>query len=185
MNSNSEFQKALTEAIASFRTKYESFDDAYGSYTAQYGESLVKVHDPTQINDTIDPVILILGRNTPLLYRDSNQTVEGTLSRAHLEPSGFYIIGRREPLDSQLMIWGPRWELEITQYDSRVHIVPSRIHAAIWFRDSKAIYFTDLGSSSGSIVAGETKHPEPFIVAYATPKVDIRRVEIPSKYART
>jgi hypothetical protein len=182
---SSEFQRALTEAIPTFRRTYESFEDAYASYTAQYGESAINVHDATQISNTIDPVIVILGRNTPLLYRDSDQTIEGSLSRAHLEPSRLYILGRREPLDSKLMIWGPNWEREITQYDSRVHIVPSRIHAAIWFRDLGVVHFTDLGSSSGSIVAGETKHPEPFIVAYATPKVDIRRIEIPSKYART
>lgn len=173
----------LEATIRTYRKKMESFDEAYRSYTAQYGEQAVSVYEPTEISNTIDPVIIILGRNTPLLYRDGDRTVEGRLSRAHLRPNEFYIIGRREPLDSRLLLWGPEAETEITDYDSRVQVVPSRIHAGIWLRSEKTVFFTDLGSSSGSIVAGETKRPEPFIVAYASPKVDIRRVEIPLKYS--
>ena len=94
-----------------------------------------------------------------------------------------YILGRREPLDSKLMIWSKDAESEVERFDSRVRIVPSRIHAAVLVADNGDVLFDDLGSSSGSILAGETKKPDPFITLYATPRVGIHRVELKSKYA--
>jgi hypothetical protein len=184
LNAVLEVQNMLSLAIQDCQSKFPSFEEAYGSYVGQYGDSAVKVYDPTMISGTIDPVIVILGRNTPLLYRDSSKSLEGSLGARRLNPGAFYILGRRESLDSKLILWGPDGETEITVYDNRIQVVPSRIHAAIWVNRRNAAYFADLGSSSGSMVAGETRKPEPFIVAYATPRVDIRRIEIPSKYAR-
>lgn len=86
-------------------------------------------------------------------------------------------------MDSKLMVWSRDAEVEVERFDSRVRIVPSRIHAAILAAENGDVFFDDLGSSSGSILAGETKKPEPFITLYATPRVGIHRVELKAKYA--
>jgi len=86
-------------------------------------------------------------------------------------------------LDSKLVIWSRGSEQEIEQFDSRVRIVPSRIHAALFTMEAGEVLFDDLGSSSGSILAGETTKPEPFITLYATPRIGIHRVAIRTKYA--
>jgi hypothetical protein len=175
-------QARLLAGIREFRSKYASFDEAFRSYTGQYGENAVKVHEPVKISETIDPVIIVLGRTTPLFYRNSKRTLSGTLSSLTVERGQLHILGRHEPADSKLVVWSNAGEFEIEQYDSRVRIIPSRIHAAIFGSDDGEVLFTDLGSSSGSILAGETAKPEPFIVLYSTASVGIRKVTISSKY---
>jgi hypothetical protein len=177
------FQRNLLESVEMFRKKYPSFEEAYSSYTGQYGEVAVRVHEPFKISETIDPVIIVLGRTTPLFYQDSRKMLVGSLSSVEIERGVFYVLGRREPLDSKLMVWSKNSECEVEQFDSRVRIVPSRVHAAIFYSESGDVLFDDLGSSSGSILAGETKIPEPFITLYATPRVGIHRVELKPKYA--
>ena len=179
----SSFETRLADSVNEFRKKYPAFEEAYSSYTAQYGEDAVKIHEPFKISETIDPVIIVLGRTTTLFYRDSRRTLAGSLGSIELESGILYILGRREPLDSKLVVWSRRGENELEHYDSRVRIVPSRIHAALFGSEDGAVLFDDLGSSSGSILAGETKKPEPFIILYATPRVGIHRVPIRQKYA--
>jgi len=173
----------LSTSVSLFREKYSDFDEAYSSYTAQYGDDSVRVHEPFKISDTIDPVSIVLGRTTPLFYRDSQRTLTGSLSSVKIETGVLYILGRREPLDSKLTVWSRDAVNEVEHFDSRVRIVPSRIHAVIFGMESGEVLFDDLGSSSGSILAGEKRKPEPFITLYATTRVDVHRVEIKSKYA--
>ncbi|HMK84048.1 MAG TPA: FHA domain-containing protein [Candidatus Bathyarchaeia archaeon] len=179
-----QFQSMLTEAVASFKTKYPSFDEAYSSYSAQYGDSSIKVYEPYKISGTIDPVIIIIGRTTPLFYKDSRQTLTGSLGSFAIEKKNVYLLGRRKPHDSKLVVWSSTEEREIEHYDSRVRIIPSRIHAAIFSLGAEEVYFADLGSSSGSILAGESSKPEPFILLYATSSIDVRKVTMSAKYAR-
>jgi hypothetical protein len=183
MQAQSSFPQKLADVLPIFRKKYPAFEEAYSSYIAQYGDDSVRIHEPFRISDTIDPVIIVLGRTTPLVYRDSQRTLVGSLLSMEIERGILYILGRKEPLDSKLMVWSERGENEVERFDSRVRIVPSRIHAAILGADNGDVLFDDLGSSSGSILAGETKKPEPFITLYATPRVGIHRVELKSKYA--
>jgi hypothetical protein len=183
MQALTSFREKLLESVSLFRKKYSAFEEAYSSYIAQYGEDSVKVHEPFKISETIDPVIIVLGRTTPLFYGDSRRTLIGSLSSAEIERGVLYILGRREPLDSKLVVWSSDAESELERFDSRVRIVPSRIHAAILGAENGDVLFDDLGSSSGSILAGETKKPEPFITLYATPRVGIHRVELKPKYA--
>lgn len=183
MQALTSFQTRLADSVNEFRKKYPAFEEAYSSYTAQYGEDAVKIHEPFKISETIDPVIIVLGRTTTLFYRDSRRALAGSLGSIELESGILYILGRREPLDSKLVIWSSRGENELEYYDSRVRIVPSRIHAALFGSEDGAVLFDDLGSSSGSILAGETKKPEPFITLYATPRVGIHRVAIRQKYS--
>jgi hypothetical protein len=177
------FQTRLVDSVKEFRKKYSAFEEAYSSYTAQYGEEAVRVHEPFKISETIDPVIIVLGRTTTLFYRDSRRTLAGSLGSIELERGVLYILGRREPLDSKLVVWSRKGENELEQYDSRVRVVPSRIHGVLFSSEDGEVLFDDLGSSSGSILAGETKKPEPFITLYATPQIGIHRVVIRQKYA--
>lgn len=183
MQAVASLQAKLVDAVNHFRAKYSAFEEAYASYTAQYGDDAIRVHEPFKISETIDPVIIVLGRTTPLFYRDSRRTLGGSLGSLKIDEGMVYILGRRETLDSKLVVWSVRDEFEIEQFDSRVRIVPSRIHAAIFGSEGGEVLFDDLGSSSGSILAGETNTPEPFITLYATPRVGIHRVAIREKYS--
>lgn len=176
-------QRKLVVVIDALRKKYLPFDEAFRAYVGQYGENAVKVYEPFEISGTIDPVILILGRTTPLSYRDSKRLLTGSLGSVSIKNGSTYVLGRHEQPDSKLMVWSPEVEQEIEEYDSRVRIIPSRIHAAIFGLETDHVLFADLGSSSGSIVAGETQKPEPFVTLYATPKVDVHKVTIQGKYA--
>ena len=183
MQTLTSFQEKLAESVNLFQKKYPAFEEAYSSYTGQYGENSVRVHEPFRISDTIDPVVIVLGRTTPLFYVDSRRALNGSLSSVEIQKGFLYILGRKEPLDSKLIVWSREAETEVERFDSRVRVVPSRIHAAILGSESGEVLFDDLGSSSGSILAGETRKPEPFITLYATPRVGIHRVELKSKYA--
>ena len=176
------FEIILTDAVDQLRKKHPSFEEAYISYTGQYGESSVRIHEPVKISDTIDPVIIVLGRTTSLLYRDSRRALTGSLGSVEIEKGSVYVLGRRASLDSKLVVWSQMAEQEIEQYDSRVRIVPSRIHAAIFALEDEEVLFTDLGSGSGSILAGETSKPEPFIFLFAPPTVGVHRVPTVQKY---
>lgn len=167
-----------------FRKKYPSFDESFSTYTGQYGEGAVKVYEPFKVSDTIDPVVIILGRTTSLFYKDSRRLLSGSLDSVSIESGNVYVMGRRKPPDSKLIVWSAKEETEVEQYDSRIRIIPSRIHAAIFALEDGTVLFADLGSSSGSILAGETSKPEPFITLYAAPRVDVHRVPIETKYAR-
>ena len=173
----------MAESVNNLRKKYPDFEEAYSSYAAQYGDDAVRVHEPFRISNTIDPVIIVLGRTTSLFYRDSRRALTGSLGSTELERGLVYILGRREALDSKLVVWSSNSETEIEQFDSRVRIVPSRIHAALFASENGEVLFDDLGSSSGSILAGETTKPEPFITLYATPRIGVHRVAIRTKYA--
>ena len=183
MQTLASLQEKLADALATFRKKYPSFEEAYSSYTAQYGANSVRVHEPFRISETIDPVIIVLGHTTPLFYLDSRRSLNGSLSSVEIRRDVLYLLGRREPLDSKLIVWSKDSENELERFDSRVRIVPSRIHAVIFGSENGDVLFDDLGSSSGSILAGETRKPEPFITLYAAPRVGIHRVELKSKYA--
>jgi len=177
------FEAMLTDAVNEFRKKYPSFEEAYNTYIGQYGESSVRVHEPVRISDTIDPVVIVLGRTTPLFYRDSRRALTGSLGTIEIEKGNVYVLGRRASLDSKLVVWSQTAEVEIEEYDSRVRIVPSRIHAAIFASEDGEVLFSDLGSGSGSILAGETSKPEPFIFLFAPPSVGVHRVPTIQKYA--
>ena len=178
-------QLTLQACISSFRRTYASFEDAFSSYTAQYGENSVKVYEPFKISETIDPVTVILGSTTPLFYRDSKRSLTGTLGSVTIKPEETYILGRRDSIDSKVVLWSPSNEIEIEHYNDRARIFPSRIHASIFALDTGEVLFADLGSTSGSLLTGESVKQEPFIVVYSTVTGGVRRVVIPSKYKLT
>ncbi len=178
-----ELQAKFSASLFSLRRKFGSFDEAFSTYVAQYGDSAVKVHDPIRISGTIEPLIIVLGRTTLLLYRDTKRTLSGSLGFVSIERDGVYVLGRREPPDSKLMLWSQKDEVEIESYDNRALIFPSRIHACIFGLENGDVLFADLGSTAGSIVIGERSKPEPFIALYATPAANVQRVNISPKYS--
>ena len=184
MQSLSSLESKLGTVVGDFRKKYPSFDESFSTYTGQYGEGAVKVYEPFKVSDTIDPVVMILGRTTSLFYKDSRRLLSGSLNSVPIESGNVYVMGRRKRPDSKLIVWSSKEESEVEQYDSRIRIIPSRIHAAIFALEDGTVLFADLGSSSGSILVGETSKPEPFITLYAPPRVDVHRVPIESKYTR-
>jgi hypothetical protein len=84
-------QTALTSVTEKFRTKHPSFDEALLSHTGQYGEDAVRVYEPFKISGTIDPVVMILGRTTPLFYRGSRRVLSGSLGLVTIDPGNVYI----------------------------------------------------------------------------------------------
>jgi len=184
MQALSSLNSRLGTVVSDFRKKYSSFDESFSTYTGQYGEAAVKVYEPFKLSDTIDPVVIILGRTTSLFYKDSHRLLSGSIDSVPVESGNVYVMGRREPPDSKLIVWSAKEETEVEQYDSRIRIIPSRIHAAIFALEDGAVLFADLGSSSGSILAGETSKPEPFITLYASPRMEVHRVPTEGKYAR-
>jgi pSer/pThr/pTyr-binding forkhead associated (FHA) protein len=120
-----------------------------------------------------------------LFYRDSKRSLTGTLSSVTIKPGETCILGRRDSIDSKVVLWSPSDEIEIEYYSDRARIFPSRIHASIFALDSGEVLFADLGSTSGSVLMGESVKQEPFVVLYSTLTGGIRRVVIPSKYKLT
>jgi len=177
-------QSQFSTAIAEFRKRHDEFDKAYRSYTGQYGDRSVRLYESYKISGTIDPVIIILGRTTPLFYRDSRRLVSGTIGSLTIERENFYLLGRRDRPDSKLVCWSSTEEIELEHYDSRVSIIPSRIHAAIFTDEEYEVYFTDLGSTSGSILSGESLKSGAFIALYGTSIIDVHKITIDAKYAR-
>ncbi len=180
-----EFRERLDEAIREFSRRYVGFDEAYSSYLGQYGDDAVSVHRPFLLSDTIDPVLVILGRNTVLFYTHSDRTLKGDLGAIPVEQGRIVILGRRKTPDTKLVAWSVRSESELTRYDLRIKIFPSRIHAAIFAPDAQHVLFTDLGSSAGSILVGEYGKPEPFIAMYSPPRrMKMLKIPIKDKYEK-
>ena len=57
-----------------------------------------------------------------------------------------YIIGRREPQDSKLIVWSSCDAVELETYNARVGTILSRIHAVIAFPSEKEVLFTILAA---------------------------------------
>lgn len=87
-------QRELAAVTDRMRKKYPAFDETISSYTGQYGENAIEVYEPFKISETIDPVIIVLGRTTPLFYRDSRRLLVGSLSSLIVEPANVYVLGR-------------------------------------------------------------------------------------------
>lgn len=161
------FKERITRAFSQIRSSSPAFDYAYYTYTEQYGEDVISISDPINLVGTVDSVILIFGRNTGVRYSNSNKTLHGSLGSIKLKEGFVYIIGRRQPQDSLLVIWGPNGtEVELEKYNPEAGVIPSRVHGAIVFHDEENVLFTDLCSSSGTIVVGELKHRGSFICVY-------------------
>jgi len=144
------------DEIQRIRETNPDFQEAHDTYLQQYGESKITLSDPINLSNSIDPVILILGRNCVVTYSDSRKLLKGSQGCLSLQPNEIYVIGRREPQDSKLLVWSKSGGIELEEYNSRVDTIPSRVHGVVAnLNDDKTLY-ADLGSSACSIVAGQS-----------------------------
>jgi FHA domain len=148
------------------RAANSDLQEAYETYVAQYGKDKIVVSDPFNLAEIIDPAVLILGRNCTIFYGDYSKSLKGRLGSVNLKLGEVYIIGRRQPQDSKLVVWSSQGAVELETYNSRVGTILSRIHAAIVFPSEKEVLFTDLGSSAGSVIAGESIKTGGFVRIY-------------------
>ncbi|MDH2900332.1 MAG: hypothetical protein PXY39_05125 [archaeon] len=176
-------KESLAKTIEALRSSNPAFEHAYETYIQQYGRDTVSIIDPINLVDTVDPVILVFGRNTAIRYFDSKKLISGSFGSLNLKQGTEYIIGRRQPQDSKLMIWSPKGdEVELEGYNPEVGIIPSRIHATIVFRDDRHIFFADLVSSSGTVLIGESKRQAAFVRVYDPGSAEFPRIKLTRVY---
>lgn len=156
----------VLEGLDKARAANSDLDDAYETYVAQYGNDKISVSEPLNLADSIDPAILVLGRNCTIFYYDYSKTLKGRLGSLNLKMGEVYIVGRRQPQDSKLVIWSSSGTVELETYNARVGTILSRIHAAIAFPSEKEVLFTDLGSSAGSVIVGDSVKRGSFVRIY-------------------
>lgn len=159
-------KEEVVSAITSFRAKYPEFEFAYETYVQEYGADKLNLDsEPTDLNGSVDPLAIILGRNCAVFYSDSNKTLRGSLGSINFKPGNTYIIGRRQPQDQKLVCWGPEGSVDLEDYNSRASIIPSRVHGALVYTN-QGVCYVDLGSSSGTILAGDSTTLGPFVKVY-------------------
>lgn len=157
----------ITEALDAIRARNAIFESAYESYVQEYGLSKISFNEAINIADTIDPVSLILGRNCVLSYLDSTKSLKGNLGSLELKWGDVCIIGRRNPQDSSLVGWTTTGaQMDLQEYNPRASTIPSRVHAAIIMEGEHRVLFSDLNSSSGTVVVGELAPSGPFVRVY-------------------
>jgi hypothetical protein len=159
-------RETVLEGLEKARAANPDLEEAYDTYVAQYGKNKITVSDPFNLADTIDPAALVLGRNCTIFYNDYSKKLKGRLGSITLNLGEVYIIGRRQPQDSKLVVWSSHGQSELETYNARVGTILSRIHAAIVFSGEKQVLFTDLGSSAGSVIVGESVSKGGFVRVY-------------------
>jgi hypothetical protein len=179
LNKTEAFKERILDALREIRSSSTTFDHAYETYIQQYGDEVVTVSDPINLVGAKDPLNLIFGRITGIQYSDATKTIRGSLGSMRLKQGAVYIIGRRQPQDSILVIWGPNGvEVDLEKYNPEAGVIPSRVHGAILFQDDENILFTDLCSSSGTIIVGETKRRGSFVCVYDPGSVEFPAIKL-------
>jgi len=157
-------QSSISKSIPDFifreidriRQMNPDFQEAYDTYLQQYGHTKISLSEPVDLTNSIDPAVLILGRNCVITFIDSTKHLKGSQGALSFQPNEIYVVGRREPQDSKLVVWSSRGGIELEEYNSRVDTIPSRVHGVFAnLADGKTLY-ADLGSSAGSIIAGQS-----------------------------
>ena len=149
--------ESIFEEIERLQVVNPDFQEAYDTYLQQYGRAKITLSEPVDSTDSIDPVVLILGRNCVIKFNDSTKHLKGSQGGLNFEPDEIYVLGRREPQDSKLVVWGSRGGIELEEYNSRVDTIPSRVHGVFANLTDGSTLYADLGSSAGSIVAGQSR----------------------------
>ncbi len=176
-----DIMEKIDETIQELCTSNPNFEHAYDTYTKQYGAEIVVANDPVKLSGTIDPALLIFGRNCAVYYYDSRKELRGSDQGIELVDGTVCIVGRRQPQDSKLVAWvgGRNLEVELGEYNPQVGIIPSRVHGAIVVTNDGDVNYTDLCSSSGTIVVGDLVKGGPFVRIYdpGTPNMQAVRFE--------
>jgi hypothetical protein len=184
MQSENSVMQSLSQRIAvaieSLRAGNSNFEHAHETYVQQYGRDVIAANEPLNFEGTIDPVVLILGQTSFVQFRDSTKELRGPVGSIRIEPASAYIIGRRQPQDSKLVIWNSKdgSESELEEYNARSSIIPSRIHGAFVSASDGNVVYTDLCSSSGTVIFGELKSGGPFVRIYDPGSEDFPRIKV-------
>ena len=104
----------------------QDFKEAYETYVQQYGQDKVRFSEPTDLEGSIDPVAVILGRDCIVTYSDSAKELRGTIGSPR-STGELFIIGRREPQDSKLVVWNTKGGVDLQEHNSRADTIPSRV----------------------------------------------------------
>ena len=160
--------EVLRSVVDALKASNPDFEYAYETYTQQYGASKINFEvDPLDLVGTVDPVLLVFGRNCTLYYSDSSKRLSGTLGSITIEEGKSYIVGRRRPQDQILVCWSSDGkEVDLNEYNARASIIPSRIHGAFVHPSKDELFYIDLGSSSGTVIVGESPSKGPFVRIY-------------------
>jgi pSer/pThr/pTyr-binding forkhead associated (FHA) protein len=184
-------KQLVLSSIERIREQNSDFQDAYETYVQQYGKEKITVSEPLNLADTIDPAALIFAKNCTILYLDYSKTLKGSLGSVNLKMGEVYVFGRRQPQDSKLVVWSTaQGPVEIETYNARISTIVSRVHAAIAFPSEREVLFMDLGSSSGSVLVGESVKKGAFVRIYdpgteKAPSIKFERIFAPAKNAVT
>ena len=149
-------KSTVMEKVGAIAESNQDFKEAYETYVQQYGQDKVRFSDLTDLGGSIDPVAIILGRNCIVTYSDIIKELRGTIGAVRIAPGEFFIVGRREPQDSKLVVWNMNGGVELQEYNSRVDTIPSRVHGFLAnLQDGRTVY-GDLGSSAGTVLVGQS-----------------------------
>ena len=161
----SSLERRVFDAIERLRVINPDFQEAFDGYSGQYGSDVIAVNEPLEISQTVDSVVLIFGRTCTIYYKDSTRELFGSLGKINLGNENVCIIGRRNSFDSKIVAWSPTdgLEVELEVYNPLSAVIPSRVHGALVTSKYGGTLFTDLSSSSGTIVVGEYLRGRPFI----------------------
>jgi hypothetical protein len=58
----------VLEEIERLKEANPEFLEAHETYVLQYGKSKININSPTNLGSSIDPVVLVLGRNCVVTY---------------------------------------------------------------------------------------------------------------------
>ena len=151
------FGDVVIGEIKKLRDANSQFQEAYDTYVQQYGEQRIVVSPATNLSGSIDPTIMVFGRNCFVWYNDSSKLLCGRIGSITLQKAKIYLIGRREPQDSKLVIWNSAGDsTDLDEYNSQADTIPSRIHGAVGYLDDAQILYSDIGSSAGTIIVGQS-----------------------------
>ena len=186
-SADSALMNRISSSMRDLRASNSDFDFALETYVQQYGEDKISLEaKPINLARSIDPVSLIFGRNCTVQYSDSSKALHGNLGRIELKRGQIGFLGRRQPQDQKLVCWTTEGEeIDLTEYNSRASIIPSRVHGALNYEDDDHVFFLDLGSSSGSVIVGESPSLGPFVRVYDPgenfPSINFERVILSKK----
>ncbi|MHB1908631.1 MAG: hypothetical protein ACYCQJ_07130 [Nitrososphaerales archaeon] len=182
-----ETRQRVLKAIETLRSSNVNFEHAYDTYTKQYRMDAIGIFDPLNLSESIEPLLIVVGRNTSLQYYSSTRLLKGSTGSLTLKNGFDYIIGRRQPQDSKVVLWcaNTNEEIEIAEYNPQSGTIPSRVHGAFCAIDPDHVMYTDLASSSGTVIVGEKPHSA-FVRVYdpgsdKLPRIKFERINMERK----
>lgn len=154
----SDLKSTVLDEIEKVSAANADFQEALDTYVQQYGPDKIRISEATDLSGSIDPVIVVLGRNCIVTYNDSTKQLNGELGSVTLSQKDIFLIGRRQPQDSKLVAWNVAGAVDLQEYNSRVDTIPSRVHGVLANLEDGRTVYADLGSSAGTVLVGQSRN---------------------------